>query len=491
MHTRNIPVMMLCTLIACAGASAKDAAKYTAAAAAQLCNGTFSNGVKINPTAAAYMADVGYIDKTTPVIKVDSQSVCDVHTFAWNQFLYYTQNDASTGKPRFMLLAPWYNTLTSGAKPGPYPGGPTDLRTSNLDQTQAGDDDKLMDTAGKLVSYDIRFDINMYQSIVLQNYFSEAGFKAACNPDPKNQGVCLNNLKMWMSPSGANEHPEPGSIEMKTSWRDFGTAAACPSSQFHCQGRFGLVGLHYVNKTFSHGEWVWASFEHIANTPDCAPGGDAPIAPQSPINSSWSFFDPSKAPASVMSSKRCNVASNPPQCNNDPNPSGDKKTWKQVNVCRTYQIPAGGASPANCAVGATANSEGNVACLNASIAPTRTGAWKNYRLIGAVWTAGGMGPNQDFRIKGYQSPVPGIPFATPVGVVQLANTTMETWLQRGATGYDPFKTNASQAGCFLCHNQPSAYGNAGRQVDMSHFPGKLPPAKLEAFKKRLVGAGEK
>ena len=64
----------------------------------------------------------------------------------------------------------------------------------------------------------------------------------------------LMNLKMWMSPSGANEHPEPGSIEMKTSWRDFGTAAACPTSHFHCQGRFGLVGLHYVNKTFSHGE---------------------------------------------------------------------------------------------------------------------------------------------------------------------------------------------------------------------------------------------
>ena len=100
-----------------------------------------------------------------------------------------------------------------------------------------------------------------------------------------------------------------------------------------------------------------------------------------------------------------------------------------------------------------------------------------------------MGPNQDFRIKGYQSQVQGIPFATPVGFVQLANTTMETWLQRGATGYDPFKTNASQAGCFLCHNQPSAYGGASRQVDMSHFPGKLPPAKLEALNKALVEAG--
>ncbi len=58
---------------------------------------------------------------------------------------------------------------------------------------------------------------------------------------------------------------------------------------------------------------------------------------------------------------------------------------------------------------------------------------------------------------------------------------METWLQPDATGYDPFKTNASQVGCFLCHKQPSAYGNAGRQVDMSHFSGKLPVVKMEGF----------
>jgi hypothetical protein len=58
-----------------------------------------------------------------------------------------------------------------------------------LNQTQAGDDDKLMDTAGKLVSYDIRFDINMYQSIMLQNYFSEAGFKAALIFGLKNKNL--------------------------------------------------------------------------------------------------------------------------------------------------------------------------------------------------------------------------------------------------------------------------------------------------------------
>jgi hypothetical protein len=107
-HTRPISLTLLCTLLICTSASANDSTNTAAPPTVQLCNGTFSNNVKINPTAAVYMPDVGYIDKTTPVIKVNNQSVCDVHSFAWNQFLYYTQNDAS-GKPRFMALAPWYN----------------------------------------------------------------------------------------------------------------------------------------------------------------------------------------------------------------------------------------------------------------------------------------------------------------------------------------------------------------------------------------------
>jgi len=231
--------------------------------------------------------------------------VCDVYTFAWNQFLYYTQmsadpNNGNQVTPQFLHMAPWYNALTVGPKPGAYPGGATDLRTAFLDQAQAGTDGHLLDTANQTVRYDIRFDVNMYESIVLQNLYTAPLFTAACQPDPNNNGTCKNNLKLWVTPSGANEHPEPGSIEIKTSWRDFGTPASCPASQFYCNGRFGLVGLHYINKTFSHGEWIWASFEHVANAPDCAPGGDSTIAPQSPIGTNWSFFNPATAGPGVL-----------------------------------------------------------------------------------------------------------------------------------------------------------------------------------------------
>jgi hypothetical protein len=58
----------------------------------------------------------------------------------------------------------------------------------------------------------------------------------------------------------------------------------------------------------------------------------------------------------------------------------------------------------------------------------------------------------------------------------------------GSSGYDPFKTNAAQAGCFLCHNQPSAFAPHNKEVDLSHFPGKLPLLKLTALRNSLIKA---
>lgn len=49
MHTRNFQVMMLCTLMACASAWADDTTNTAAPSLSPLCNGTFNNGVRINP----------------------------------------------------------------------------------------------------------------------------------------------------------------------------------------------------------------------------------------------------------------------------------------------------------------------------------------------------------------------------------------------------------------------------------------------------------
>jgi hypothetical protein len=467
-----------------------------------LCNGVFSNGASINVSAPVNEIEVGFVPSSQygkpppyPAISGTAVTSCDVHTFAWNQFLYLTAADPTSGTARFMEMAPWYNVLLPNGSPPPgaYPGGPTDLETAMLDQGQAGNDNHLLDVNGNTVRYDIRFDSVMYGGIVGGNVFTQDLFTQQCQPDAKT-GVCATEnsskfgTKVWLPPQFANEGPEEGSVEVKTAWRDFGAPGKCPSD-FYCQGRFGLVGFHYVNKTFYHGEWIWATFEHVANDPDCMPGGDEPIASASPTGAAWSFFNPQTVPPGVMTSKMCNVKSSPPQCNSNPK-SGTG--WIPINVCRTISAAAGGASPTNCAVTAgKANVAGNISCLNATIMPQLSGPWRNYKLVGALWVKGGMSFMTDFRVTGFQTPVPGYVNATPAGIPFLANTTMETWFQHSSSGYRQAGavtgTGGADAGCFLCHNLPSEFGR-GKQMDLSHFPGKLPSNALTALRTSLVRA---
>jgi hypothetical protein len=445
------------------------------------CSGGFSDGSSINVGKPTYLQDVP-----------GDQLFCDFHTFAWNQFIYLTQmqadpNNGGQVTPLFLHMAPWYNLLKPTKTPAPtvYPGGSTALSGAPLDQGQAGDDDSLVDVAGNIVQYDIRFNSVMYGAIAGQGLYYKAGYDIACVP-AKSSGTCKNPV--WLPPTttGPSSAPVPGAMEIKTAWRDFGSAVACPATQFYCNGRFGLVGMHIVQKTQSHGEWVWMSFEHVANDPDCYPGGDTPIAAQSPIGTSWSFFNPQTAGSGVMGSQMCEVSGATPQCNANPKVSTGPSTFQYVpvNVCRTTPVAPGGASAANCQSVPdgppvqSSNSPGNVACLNATLMPQLSGVWQNYKMIGSLWVRGTTGPTTPFQIQIFQQPVANEAFGESVGFQHLANTTMETWMQAGSTGYDPFTDNSYQSGCFNCHNLPSStFGD-----DLSHYVDKLPAVVL---KKRL------
>ncbi|MEI9886789.1 MAG: hypothetical protein WDN08_09875 [Rhizomicrobium sp.] len=470
------------------------AVQRPAAAAAALpapCNGVFSDGSKINVGSPTYLQDVP-----------GDQLFCDFHTFAWNQFIYLAQmqpdpNNGNQVTPLFLHMAPWYNLLKPNGSPPPkaYPGGSTALSGAPLDQGQAGDDDHLLDVRGATVQYDIRFNSYMYNAIAGAGLYTQAGYAKACNPvaSGPNQGNCQAS-QLYLPPTtvGSPSNPTPGSLEIKTAWRDFGSAANCPGTQFYCNGRFGLVGMHIVQKTQTHGEWIWASFEHVANDPDCYPGSDTPIAAQSPLGTPWSFFNPATAGPGVMSTQMCEVGGTSPQCNANPKYylSQHLFIYKPVNVCRTDSIPAGGASAANCASipdgppVQSSNSGGNVACLNATLMPQLSGVWRNYKMIGSLWVRGTTAPTQNFRVQIFQSQVTGLPYGQPVGFPNLANTMMETWMQWGSTGYDPFDDNATQAGCFNCHNMPSSTF----EDDLSHYPGKLPQGELRARLEELLPA---
>jgi hypothetical protein len=437
------------------------------------CDGIFSNGKRLSVANPLPLGEV----------PLPEQSFCDFHTFAWNQFLYLTQivedgNDPVTPtKPRFLSYAPWYNMLKPDGSPAPgaFPGGVTTLEVGMLDQKQAGaGQDALVDVAGQTVLYDLRFNQPLYDAVVSGGYYTQQGYNAFCQPPAGSPPFtdCTNPQQIWL-PWG--DGTAMGSVEIKSAWRQF-PANDCPAGVMYCAGtNLGLVGLHLVQKTPTHGEWVWASFEHVANTPDCAPGSSTPIDIQSPLGTPWSFFNPATAPAGVMTSKTCGVTPASPQCNLDPH---DGAGFKQVNICRTDALPAGGVSDANCAVVGSstndpnANSGGNVSCLNATVRPQLTGVWRNYQLIGTLWAKGTQPPNEDFWLSLFQQPKPGVPEKTAVGFPNLANTTLETYLQTGATAYDPNGSglsNATKAGCFGCHN-PEAQNT---DTDLSHFPSKF------------------
>ena len=483
------------------GAHAQRAAMAAAATPAP-CNGTFSDGTQIKVGAPTYLQDVP-----------GDQLFCDFHTFAWNQFIYLTQMQADPNNhgqvtPLFLHMAPWYNLLMTDPPPpkkapvpGAYPGGDTELKGAKLDQGQAGDDDRLIDVKNGMVQYDIRFNKEMYDAIKKDGIYTLNGYTAACKPGPKPNLVCANQI--WLPPTKVapkDKPAEPGSMEIKSSWRDFGSPANCPATQFYCNGRFGLVGMHIVQKTQTHGEWIWASFEHVANDPDCYPGGDTPIAAISPLGTPWSFFNPATAGVSVMSSLMCEVSGTSPQCNADPKKPllGTTKklfVFTPVNVCRTDALPSGGASAANCQTipdgppQQSSNSGGNVVCLNATLMPQLSGVWKNYKMIGSQWVRGTLPPTQTFQIQVFQPQPPGPPpppppFGEAVGFPHLANTTMETWMQSGSTGYDVFDDNSYQAGCFNCHDMPTS----GFQADLSHFVGKLPKDKQDKIRNELLSA---
>lgn len=480
-----IPLYLGVALCACGEQPAKPGGGAPAATAAQSvtatttatapppksaqvsCNGTFSDGSSISVKRPVWLTDVP-----------GEQSFCDFHTFAWNQFLYLVQDQG--GQPRFLSMAPWYNLFVPpGKAPTDYPGGSTALQIHQLSKAQAGDSYSLVDVTGATVLFDIRVNEPMFRDVQKRSLYNAAGFDAACQGA---SGTCAREI--WMPPNDASADD---ALEIKTAWRDF-RSSACPPSMY-CVGHWGLAGMHLVQKSKTHGEWVWASFEHVDNSPDCQPGGSNPIAAKGPGGQPWAFFDPKTVPASVMSSGACDVKASPPQCNGDPRtnaPCGGAGqpacTFKPVNICRTDQLPAGGASAENCKVVSAphlpndqANNAGNVACLNATIDPQLPGPWKNYVLVGSVWVRGGVGPTQDFRVEIFQPAADaGAPSKEPVGFVHMANTTMETWMQNGSTGFDPVGVNAKQAGCFLCHNLPSAPTTAPfPQGDLSHTFAKI------------------
>lgn len=211
----------------------------------------------------------------------------------------------------------------------------------------------------------------------------------------------------------------------------------------------GLVGFHIVNWTKNHPEMIWASFEHKTNAPFC--DGSSPMPA-----SGWSLASseaaqcltanpnsnpgPPNAACAAFNFNTPTVQGNPP-----PPPTGTPN-----NICRQYpygNAPGDMTGPNDNKANLAAIKELNAQLVGADGLLTKLGdddpmaVWKNYEMIGALWTKDG----QDSGVQANQR-----------GSLYLANMTMESF----------FESNTQN--CFTCHNFSTT-----DQPDVSHICGDL------------------
>lgn len=469
-----------------------------------------------------------------------AQMNCALDQLAMNNFLYLV-GKGSTKQPRFMDYAPWYTLFTASGTPS-WPGHYSPLNTTELhhhdNQTQAGDGYVLKDINNQITSYDMRINQPYFNFVASNALYKQSNFDSAVKAYKAN----TRSGGIWLPPSSAQDSGTGATI-VKTSWRYYGPMQKkyitqkryieinpCPADLMQCEqdakGDFwGLVGFHLVQKTASLPGFVWATFEHVGNAPDCDTGNSMPISqfPISPATgkamnlngrllngigaqTGWNYFNYTTYKKAGGDGKNCSYPTKQQsntQCLGDPKNPANPKDFRMVNICRTLALPV--ASTANC-TGSNKDSSNLKAasCLNDSIkqhfAATRLNKkWLNYRLVGMEWlsfgpTGAGGGPLSGCLAYDEDETKPGdwktacpnyTPALTPgeyppsfsragssgtLGSPSPANATMETWMQYNIN----LNANTQATDCLACH-QPQTIGgsNGFGQGDFSHLFGRI------------------
>jgi len=372
------------------------------------------------------VASASWVNAPQMQLSVPSpEPFCAFHQFAWQSFLALIQNNA------YLSLMPSINVFVPTGTPMAWTNKPNPLSLGQIHK-EAGDEEPLIAQSGQMVQFDIRMNRSYYDYIVNQKLWNTAGFNALCSKiDP---------------PTEKQDPLDPlGSLELKTAWLPMNCDPH--TNQFVCSTdrRYGLVGFHLVQKISDHQEWIWASFEHVANGPDCSALGSS-----SPLGGAWTFYDGKHQPCGGAGQPVCSAALCTPACN------VYQETGGPSNVCRATPIAADGTD--------TTGGGPLVVSLNQSVHGLLSNpqllALKNYDLVGTLWFRPGLTAPPP---QGSSNPPIGQTF---IGSTDLSNTTMETYKQ---------DTN-----CYSCHvtasftfdyNKPGTpFGDAvSSEADFSHM----------------------
>jgi hypothetical protein len=306
---------------------------------------------------------------------------------------------------------------------------------------------------GQLVFYEVLVNQDAFEFIAANNLTSAAG-QLACA-----QQAGANNRGGFALPAGGGGGNQDtncagtavsygqnlGAIEIKAAWTPlpadgslntrFKTARAnltLPNGSA-VSATVGLVGLHIIHKVPGAPQFLWATFEHIDNSPDDLGGGRvaAPNLPPNPNNplprNGYTFFDPN-----CPSTRNC--------------------TPNQPPVC----IPVSPTTPTVCSNYATPIQVTRVTPVD-QVANSITGAawglmpsqsvFNYYRLINVMW-----GTNPVTVPPQSVTPLPDGNISPSPNVGIVANTTLETYVQRTDN-------------CMMCH----------KKAAISYFPNPNSP----------------
>jgi hypothetical protein len=190
------------------------------------------------------------------------------------------------------------------------------------------------------------------------------------------------------------------------------------------QATLALVGMHIVGTVLGHPEMIWATFEHVNNSPNAPYTYNTP-APQTPPNGPgpWNFSATGASSGPIAARMKWDPSTStvspvPPYTT-----LGRSDVYR-INAWGTGALDFDGINPNS---NFTSNNSDIIAVNNSFMDLLTAGdVRQNYILTGTTWVEGFVGDPPD----------PNDPISQ-LGTNGMANTTMETFKQGG--------------NCFMCH----------------------------------------
>jgi hypothetical protein len=283
----------------------------------------------------------GDVDKTP-----DKASQSDFDKFSWQSFLALSAptvdgriNMNGDNTPQWRA---WSSTsdLLNQVNPGPsgsrfYPKEckaiPKYKRYRVIDQVGKVDDSvfeateaalsssSVIDKNGNLLRYEILISPSLYKQVVSNGWNVPGTIPIDEQADPVMSDI-IGHCGLASYTGGDPADKDSGVIEIKNAWMDLTDASDTERAKYHteeilvftpgyrtsstpqaatCELRtMGLVGQHINHKTLTQPAWVYATFEHVDNAPDCegpsTTGGSQAGTPsdQCPetVQKDWNFY---------------------------------------------------------------------------------------------------------------------------------------------------------------------------------------------------------